>query len=204
MPLVHIEHTVSRGSLCQCSVILVPDLHGQEGSTLNAVPEQSSGTGGPDGQTEWSCPLLRCWSRHLLIQDFRARWHRCAPDAGRLHRWTFPSHCTGAGFEQVSPWIIKRQLCAVLVRKISSRLQSSSWTLPSFSLSASHIASVSPSLLFSRLWCKCFDVTRGSFSSYSALFLPVCQLFFLTQPSGASPAADVLHEEAQKKISVSL
>lgn len=86
------------------------------------------GSGGPEEQTERSCPLLRCWSGHFaLIQDFSARSDteaRRAQDERDVGRrtalWADPSQCVcaaDAGFEQVRVAIYSHTLVVLAGRE---------------------------------------------------------------------------------------
>lgn len=220
MPLVHIEHTVSRGSLRQWIFRLLPDLQGQrvrlEVLALKAAVEfffccfflvclLLFWSEGPEEQTERSCPspqvlklTLRSHPGFLCAVTPRRAGRRESATSDRTFsrflpvcwRWILTS----------TVWLMLNDSAAVVVKGEKS----SSWTQRRFprispSLRTSPRLCLPLSLSLSRLWIKCFDAPPASFSSYSALLFPVCQLYSpLTKPS----SGDVLHKEAHKNISL--
>lgn len=189
MPLVHIEHTVSRGSLRQWMFRLLSDL--------------------------WSrLPGCKCWHEALWQSSWSGAVLSSGAEADTLCSSRISvrgdtearrAHETDGGLHFYRPLTVCWRRIVVSHAEIKSpRIKSSFWghcrvsplcdfhLHPSLSLSSS-----------SSLGCgfKYSDAPRGLVSSYSALLFPVCQLLPLTQPSGASFSADVLRKKAHGNVS---
>lgn len=162
MPLVHIEHRVSRGSLRQWMFRLLPDLWVSDWKCWHEKLKQSFWTGGPEEHAERSCPLLRCWSWHFaLIQDFSAgdteAQEEC--DVGPHYRF----------------WgVIKKE-----GKNKSPRFKSSFWDALPFSRSLSSSVGLSPRLSLPSLLSSSLGYGLNVFSLLGVQSLLIVRSSFL-------------------------
>lgn len=189
MPLVHIEHTVGRGSLRHWIFLLhfFPACMGRTVSNSKCghqKPKESFWTGGPKRSRQSGAVLSSGAEADTLRSSRipqRADTRRATPDGTFFSFLVF--------YYLQIPEIVLTWKTQTNKNKILSRFKSSFWARWRFPFG---------------LALSVLTLLLGSFSSYSALLSPVPQLLPLTQPSGASPSDDVLGEETHVHSSLSL
>lgn len=181
MPLVHIEHTVGRGSVRHW-IFLLHFFAACVGRTVSnskcghQKPKESFWTGGPK-RSRQSGAVLSSGAEADTLRS--SRIPQRADTHGERRRTALS--CLSCFFNTLQiPQIVLTWKTQTNKNKILSRFKSSFWARWRFPLG---------------LALSVMTLLLGSLSSYSALLSPVSQLLPLTQPSGASPNDDVLGEE---------